>query len=279
VKRLLRHFIHNPLSSFGLIVILLLVLAGILGPSLAPDDPLEIAPDVRLTPPTLRHPLGTDEVGRDILSRILWGARISLKIGIAIVFFSAMIGLIIGMVSGYYGGLLDQILMRFTDIFISFPTLILAIAMTAALGPSLSNAVIAMIIVWWPIYARLIRSEVLAIKEKDYIQAIRVLGANPFKILAFHVLPNAIDTVIVRASIDFGNAVMFCAALSFIGLGAQPPQPEWGAMVTTGKDYLRDAWWLVTFPGLAIFLTVMGFNLLGDGIRDYLDPRLRGNRS
>jgi peptide/nickel transport system permease protein len=279
VKRLLRHFIHNPLSSFGLIIILLLILASVLGPSLAPDDPLEIAPDVRLTPPTLRHPLGTDEVGRDILSRILWGARISLQIGIAIVFFSAMIGLIIGMVSGYYGGLLDQVLMRFTDIFISFPTLILAIAMTAALGPSLSNAVIAMIIVWWPIYARLIRSEVLAIKEKDYIQAIRVLGANPFKILAFHVLPNAIDAVIVRASIDFGNAVMFCAALSFIGLGAQPPQPEWGAMVTTGKDYLRDAWWLVTFPGLAIFLTVMGFNLLGDGIRDYLDPKLRGNRS
>jgi peptide/nickel transport system permease protein len=279
VKRLLRHFIHNPLSSFGLIIILLLILASVLGPSLAPDDPLEIAPDVRLTPPTLRHPLGTDEVGRDILSRILWGARISLQIGIAIVFFSAMIGLIIGMVSGYYGGLLDQVLMRFTDIFISFPTLILAIAMTAALGPSLSNAVIAMIIVWWPIYARLIRSEVLVIKEKDYILAIRVLGANPFKILAFHVLPNAVDTIIVRASIDFGNAVMFCAALSFIGLGAQPPQPEWGAMVTTGKDYLRDAWWLVTFPGLAIFLTVMGFNLLGDGIRDYLDPRLRGNRS
>jgi peptide/nickel transport system permease protein len=279
VKRLLRHFIHNPLSSFGLIIILLLILASVLGPSLAPDDPLEIAPDVRLTPPTLRHPLGTDEVGRDILSRILWGARISLQIGIAIVFFSAMIGLIIGMVSGYYGGLLDQVLMRFTDIFISFPTLILAIAMTAALGPSLSNAVIAMIIVWWPIYARLIRSEVLVIKEKDYILAIRVLGANPFKILAFHVLPNAVDTIIVRASIDFGNAVMFCAALSFIGLGAQPPQPEWGAMVTTGKDYLRDAWWLVTFPGLAIFLTVMGFNLLGDGIRDYLDPKLRGNRS
>jgi len=279
VKRLLRHFIHNPLSSFGLIIILLLILASVLGPSLAPDDPLEIAPDVRLTPPTLRHPLGTDEVGRDILSRILWGARISLQIGISVVFFSAMIGLIIGMVSGYYGGLLDQVLMRFTDIFISFPTLILAIAMTAALGPSLSNAVIAMIIVWWPIYARLIRSEVLVIKEKDYIQAIRVLGANPFKILAFHVLPNAVDTIIVRASIDFGNAVMFCAALSFIGLGAQPPQPEWGAMVTTGKDYLRDAWWLVTFPGLAIFLTVMGFNLLGDGIRDYLDPRLRGNRS
>ena len=162
-----------------------------------------------LTPPTLRHPLGTDEVGRDILSRDLWGARISLQIGIAIVFFSAMIGLILGMVSGYYGGLLDQVLMRFTDIFISFPTLILAIAMTAALGPSLSNAVIAMIIVSWPIYAQLIRSEVLVLKEKDYILAIRVLGANPFKILAFHVLPNAVDTIIVRASIDFGNAVMF----------------------------------------------------------------------
>ena len=278
MKRFFRHCLHNPLSSFGLAIILLLILTGIFGPSLAPYDPLEIAPDVRLNSPRSDHPLGTDEVGRDILSRIIWGARISLQIGITIVFFSAIIGLIIGLTSGYFGGLLDQVLMRFTDIFISFPTLILAIAMTAALGPSLSNAMIAMIIVWWPIYARLIRSEVLAIKEKDYIKAIKVLGANPFKILVFHVLPNSIDAVIVRASIDFGNAVMFCAALSFIGLGAQPPQPEWGAMVTTGKDYLRDAWWLVTFPGLAIFLTVMGFNLLGDGIRDYLDPKLRGRR-
>jgi peptide/nickel transport system permease protein len=278
VKRFFYHCLHNPLSSFGLAIILLLILTSILGPSLAPYDPLDIAPDVRLSSPSPDHPLGTDEVGRDILSRIVWGARISLQIGITIVLFSAIIGLIIGLASGYFGGLLDQVLMRFTDIFISFPTLVLAIAMTAALGPSLPNAMVAMIIVWWPIYARLIRSEVLAIKEKDYIKAIRVLGANPFKIVVFHVLPNSIDAVIVRASIDFGNAVMFCAALSFIGLGAQPPQPEWGAMVTTGKDYLRDAWWLVTFPGLAIFLTVMGFNLLGDGIRDYLDPKLRGKK-
>jgi peptide/nickel transport system permease protein len=261
-----------------MIILLLLISTGIFGPSFAPYDPLEIAPDLRLNQPSVTHLLGTDEVGRDILSRIIWGARISLQIGITIVFFSATIGLIIGLLGGYFGGLLDQVLMRFTDIFISFPTLILAIAMAAALGPSLSNSMIAMIIVWWPIYARLIRSEVLTIKERDYIKAIKVLGANPFKILAFHVLPNAIDAVIVRASIDFGNAVMFCAALSFIGLGAQPPQPEWGAMVTTGKDYLRDAWWLVTFPGLAIFLTVMGFNLIGDGIRDYLDPKLRGRR-
>ena len=155
--------------------------------------------------------------------------------------------------------------MRLTDIFISLPTLILAIAMTAALGPSLPNAVAAMIIVWWPIYARLIRSEVLSVKQRDYVKAVRIMGAGHLRILFLHVLPNSIDAIIVRASIDFGNAVMFCAALSFIGLGAQPPTPEWGAMVTMGKDYLRDAWWLVTFSGLAIFLTVMGFNLLGDG--------------
>jgi len=278
MKRAMRHFVFNPLSLLGVLFILILVFTGVLAPVLAPHDPVEISPDRRLTPPGSDNWLGTDEVGRDILSRIIHGARISLQIGVAIVFVAAVIGLIIGLISGYFGGVLDQTLMRFTDMFMSFPTLILAIAMTAALGPSLFNAVLAMIIVWWPIYARLIRGEVLAVKEKEYIRAIRALGARPFKIIFFHVLPNTIDVVVIRASIDFGNAVMFCAALSFIGLGAQPPQPEWGAMVTTGRDYLRDAWWLVTFPGLAIFLTVMGFNLFGDSLRDFLDPKLRGER-
>lgn len=279
MKRAVRHFFFNPLSFLGILFIGILLFTGILAPLLAPYDPIEISPDRRLTPPNSANWLGTDEVGRDILSRIIHGARISLEIGVTIVFFAAVIGLIIGLISGYFGGVWDQTLMRFTDIFMSFPTLILAIAMTAALGPSLFNSVLAMIIVWWPIYARLIRSEVLAVKEKEYIRAVKALGANPFKIIFFHVLPNTVDVVVIRASIDFGNAVMFCAALSFIGLGAQPPQPEWGAMVTTGRDYLRDAWWLVTFPGLAIFLTVMGFNLFGDSLRDFLDPKLRGERS
>jgi len=279
MKRAVRHFFFNPLSFLGILFIGILLFTGILAPLLAPYDPIEISPDRRLTPPNSANWLGTDEVGRDILSRIIHGARISLEIGVTIVFFAAVIGLIIGLISGYFGGGWDQTLMRFTDIFMSFPTLILAIAMTAALGPSLFNSVLAMIIVWWPIYARLIRSEVLAVKEKEYIRAVKALGANPFKIIFFHVLPNTVDVVVIRASIDFGNAVMFCAALSFIGLGAQPPQPEWGAMVTTGRDYLRDAWWLVTFPGLAIFLTVMGFNLFGDSLRDFLDPKLRGERS
>ncbi len=278
MKRAVRHFFFNPLSLLGILFIGILLFTGILAPLLSPYDPVEIAPDRRLTPPNSANWLGTDEVGRDILSRIIHGARISLEIGVTIVFFAAAIGLVIGLISGYFGGVWDQTLMRFTDMFMSFPTLILAIAMTAALGPSLFNSVLAMIIVWWPIYARLIRSEVLAVKEKEYIRAIKALGANPFKIIFFHVLPNTVDVVVIRASIDFGNAVMFCAALSFIGLGAQPPQPEWGAMVTTGRDYLRDAWWLVTFPGLAIFLTVMGFNLFGDSLRDFLDPKLRGER-
>jgi peptide/nickel transport system permease protein len=278
MKRALRHFGYNPLSFCSLFLIALLVFTGLFAPFIAPQDPVEISPDRRLTPPGQSNWLGTDEVGRDILSRIIWGARISLQIGLTIVLMAAAIGLVIGLLSGYFGGILDQILMRLTDMFMSFPTLILAIAMTAALGPSLFNAVLAMVIVWWPIYARLSRGEVLVIKEREYIKAIKALGASPLKILAFHVLPNAIDLIIVRASIDFGNAVMFCAALSFIGLGAQPPQPEWGAMVTTGRDYLRDAWWLVTFPGLAIFLTVMGFNLLGDSLRDFFDPKLRGER-
>jgi peptide/nickel transport system permease protein len=279
MKRAVRHFFFNPLSFLGILFIGILLFTGILAPLLAPYDPIEISPDRRLTPPNSANWLGTDEVGRDILSRIIHGARISLEIGVTIVFFAAAIGLIIGLISGYFGGVCDQTLMRFTDIFMSFPSLILAIAMTAALGPSLFNSVLAMIIVWWPIYARLIRGEVLAVKEKEYIRAVKALGANPFKIIFFHVLPNTVDVVVIRASIDFGNAVMFCAALSFIGLGAQPPQPEWGAMVTTGRDYLRDAWWLVTFPGLAIFLTVMGFNLFGDSLRDFLDPKLRGERS
>jgi peptide/nickel transport system permease protein len=278
MNRALRHFGYNPLTLFSLILIAVLVFTGLFAPLLSPYDPVEISPDLRLTPPSGSHALGTDEVGRDILSRVIWGARISLQIGLTIVFFAAAIGLFIGLVSGYFGGILDQVLMRFTDMFMSFPTLVLAIAMTAALGPSLFNAVLAMIIVWWPIYARLVRGEVLTVREKEYIKAIKALGAHPFKILFFHVLPNSIDVIIVRASIDFGNAVMFCAALSFIGLGAQPPQPEWGAMVTTGRDYLRDAWWLVTFPGLAIFLTVMAFNLFGDSLRDFLDPKLRGER-
>jgi peptide/nickel transport system permease protein len=279
MKRFFRHFLHNPLSFIGVTIILLLLFTALFAPILAPYNPTEIAPAERLMAPSLEHALGTDEVGRDVLSRILWGARISIQIGAIIIFFSAFIGLVIGLASGYFGGLLDQVLMRLTDIFMSFPTLILAITMTAALGSSLSNAMIAMILVWWPTYARLIRSEVLVIKERDYIKAIKVSGASLFRILTYHVLPNVLDVVVVRASIDFGHAIMYCASLSFIGLGAQPPQPEWGAMVTTGKDYLRDAWWLVTFPGLAIFLTVMGFNLLGDGIRDYLDPKSRGMKA
>jgi peptide/nickel transport system permease protein len=278
VKRAFRHFTHNPLSLCSLFLIGLFLFTGLFAPFLAPYDPVEISPDRRLSPPGHLNWLGTDEVGRDILSRIVWGARISLQIGLTIVFLAASIGLVVGLVSGYFGGILDQILMRVTDMFMSFPTLILAIAMTAALGSSLLNAVLAMIIVWWPIYARLSRSEVLAVKEKEYIRAIKAIGAGSLKILFFHVLPNSIDVIIVRASIDFGNAIMFCAALSFIGLGAQPPQPEWGAMVTSGRNYLRDAWWLVTFPGLAIFLTVMSFNLLGDSLRDFLDPKLRGER-
>jgi len=278
MNRALRHFAHNPFTLFSFILIALLIFTGLFASTLSPYDPVEISPDLRLTPPSRSHALGTDEVGRDVLSRIIWGARISLQIGLTIVFFAAAIGLFVGLISGYFGGILDQVLMRFTDMFMSFPTLVLAIAMTAALGPSLFNAVLAMIVVGWPIYARLIRAEVLTVKEKEYVKAIQALGAHPFKILFFHVLPNSIDVIIVRASIDFGNAVMFCAALSFIGLGAQPPQPEWGAMVTTGRDYLRDAWWLVTFPGLAIFLTVMAFNLFGDSLRDFLDPKLRGQR-
>ena len=278
LRRSFRAILRNPMAMAGLVVIIIWSIVAVFANLIAPYDPIVQDIEHRLAAPSPQHLFGTDQLGRDEASRVIYGAQISLPVGLVVIIFAVIVGLLVGASAGYVGGIYDLLIMRVADITLAFPPIVLAMAIAAVLGPSLNNALIAMIIVWWPIYARLIRSEVLAIKEKDYIQAIRVLGANPFKILAFHVLPNAVDTVIVRASIDFGNAVMFCAALSFIGLGAQPPQPEWGAMVTTGKDYLRDAWWLVTFPGLAIFLTVMGFNLLGDGIRDYLDPRLRGNR-
>jgi peptide/nickel transport system permease protein len=267
MKRAVRHFIYNPLSFLGILFIIILVVTGVLAPLLAPYDPIEISPDRRLSPPSEANWMGTDEVGRDILSRIIHGARISLQIGVTIVFFAAAIGLVIGLVSGYFGGVLDQTLMRFTDMFMSFPTLILAIAMTAALGPSLFNSVLAMVIVWWPIYARLIRGEVLAVKERIHPRSSP--GARPLR-SSSSTFPTH-DVVVIRA-IDFGNAVMFCAALSFIG---QPSLPAGMGRWLPPGDCLRDACGC-DFPGRP-FLTVMGFNLLGI-VCGIFDLKLRGER-
>jgi len=265
----------SPLTMVGLLIILILCCTAIFAPYIAPYEPAEINPPERLKPPSKTHICGTDTAGRDVFSRIVYGSRISIQIGVTVVSMAAIFGSLIGLFSGYIGGKVDEVIMRITDVFFSVPYLILALAIAAALGPNLSNAMISLSIVWWPVYARLTRGQALLIRESTYIEAVRGLGAGNLRIVFRHVLPNSLSPVIVQASLDFGNAVMYAAALSFIGLGAQPPTPEWGAMISTGRNYLRDSWWYPTFPGLAILITVLGFNLLGDGLRDILDPRLK----
>ena len=265
----------SPLTLVGMAIILSLLLTALFAPYLAPYDPYQIAPANRLKGPDAAHWFGTDTAGRDMLSRVIFGARISIRIGTTVVLLTLVAGSLIGLFSGYFGGIFDEVMMRITDVFFSVPYLILAMAVTAALGPGLNNAMLSLILIWWPTYARLIRGQVLQIREAPYIEAARGLGASRSRIIFRHILPNAITPVIVQASLDFGNAIMYAAALSFIGLGAQPPTPEWGAMISSARDYLQDSWWFATFPGLAIVVTVLGFNLLGDGIRDMADPRLR----
>jgi peptide/nickel transport system permease protein len=226
-------------------------------------------------PPSKTHFFGTDTAGRDIFSRIVYGSRISIQVGVIVVSLAAILGSLIGIFSGYIGGKIDEIIMRITDVFFSIPYLILAMAISAALGPNLMNMMLSLSIVWWPVYARLARGQALLIRESTFIEAAKGLGAGNIRIILRHVLPNSFSPIIVQASLDFGNAILYAAALSFIGLGAQPPTPEWGAMIAMGRDYLRDSWWYPTFPGLAILITVIGFNLLGDGIRDIMDPRLK----
>jgi len=266
---------RSPLTMMGIGIFLGLLMMVIFAPYIAPYDPLEMNPPALLKPPSLEHFFGTDEGGRDIFSRVVYGARISLKVGFIITFLSMTVGTVIGITAGYMGGIVDKVLMRITDVFFAFPYLILAMAITAALGPGITNTMIALSIVWWPLYARITRGQALRVKESPFIEAVRSLGAGRLRIIFVHILPNCIDPILVQASIDVGAAIMWCAALSFIGLGAQPPSPEWGAMITSGSHYLRESWWYATFPGLMILIVVLGFNLLGDGLRDIFDPRLR----
>jgi peptide/nickel transport system permease protein len=266
----------NPLSLAGLAIILGLVLAAIVAPYLAPYDPLATQPLKKLEGLSPSHPLGTDQLGRDILSRLLYGARISLRIAIIVAFLAGSTGTLIGILCGYFGGRIDNLLMRITDIFMAFPQLILAMAISSALGPSLENVVIAISLTEWTFFARLARSRAIAIREENYVEAARAMGAGRWRILFRHVLPLSLSPVIVQVTLEMGGIIRTAASLGFLGLGAQPPTPEWGVMVTAGRNYLPGQWWVSTFPGLAIFITVLGFNLLGDGIRDILDPRLRG---
>lgn len=268
--------IKSPLTLIGASLVILLILMAIFAPLIAPYNPNKINLREKLTPPSLKHPFGTDEVGRDLLSRVIYGSRISLQVGIVVVLLSGIPGILIGAFSGYYGGQFDNIIMRLMDIIMAFPPLVLALSIAAALGPSLVNSMIAVAFIMIPKFSRLVRGEALALKEKPFVLATRAQGGKPIYIIFRHIIPNSVSSVIVLASLVMGDAILIAASLSFIGLGAQPPTPEWGALVSMGRKYILDQWWYATFPGLFIFFAVMGFNLFGDGLRDILDPKIRG---
>jgi peptide/nickel transport system permease protein len=270
--RLLR---RNPSAVAGFIVITVMVLMAFSAPYLAPYDPIRIDLKARLSPPSKDHIFGTDELGRDILSRIMHGARISLRIGVLVILISGGLGALIGGVSGYAGKRSDNIIMRIMDVILSFPPLVLAMALAAAMGPNLNNAILAVAFVMIPKFARMVRGEALVVKEKQFIAAARASGAGSLWIIVHHVVPNCLSSVIVLATLILGETILIAASLSFIGLGAQPPSPEWGAMISVGRKFLMDQWWYATFPGLFILLTVIGFNIFGDALRDILDPRIR----
>jgi len=273
--RALKKLQSNRAAVAGMAVILVLVVAAIFAPFLAPYNPYTVTLETRLQPPGAAHLLGTDELGRDILSRLLYGARVSLWVGIVTVALAGLIGVAGGLVAGYLGGYWEAVIMRLVDVFLAFPVIVLAIAIVAVRGPGLTNVLIALALVYWTTYARVARSVVLILREEEYTWAARTLGASASRIMVRHLLPNAIAPLVVLASLGMGNAIVAEAALSFLGLGIQPPEASWGSMLNVGMGFLRDASFLSITPGLAIFVTVLGFNLLGDGLRDALDPRLR----
>jgi peptide/nickel transport system permease protein len=271
----MRRLFRNKLAIVGMIVMGTFLLTAIFAPLIAPYDPIGQELVMRRRPPSQEHLLGRDDLGRDILSRIIFGARTSLQVGVMSVGFAIVIGAVIGAVSGYLGGWVDNIVMRLMDIMLAFPALLLAIAIVTILGPGLLNMLYAIGIVSIPAYARIVRASVLSVKEQDYILAARAIGAPPSRILFRNIFPNTLTPLIVQGTLGIGTAILDAAGLSFLGLGAQPPQPEWGAMLGQGRFAVFTAPHIVLFPGLAIMLTVLGFNLLGDGLRDSLDPKLR----
>ena len=266
-------FLGNPLAVAGLAVVAALCIVALFAPWLATHDPFAQDLALRLQPPSAAHWFGTDQVGRDIFSRVVFGSRITLQIVFLVAVIVAPIGLAVGTLAGYAGGRVDTILMRVTDIFLAFPSLVLALAFVAALGPGLVNAVIAIALTHWPGFARLARAETLIVRSSDYIAASRIQGASALRIVARHVVPMCIPSMVVRMTLTMAGVILTAAGLGFLGLGAQPPSPEWGAMLAAGRRFLIDYWWLPTFPGLAIMTVSLAFNLLGDGLRDVLDPR------
>jgi len=266
-------FLKNRLAVLGLLIIVGLSLIALFAPLIAPFDPLVTNLSERLQPLSADHIFGTDELGRDIFSRVVWGSRLTLYVIGLVAIIAAPVGIIVGTVSGYFGGFIDTVLMRITDIFLAFPKLILALAFVAALGPGIENAIIAIAITSWPPYARIARGETITIRNSDFIRAIRLQGAGSIRIITGHVMPLCLSSLIVRVTLDMAGIIITAAGLGFLGLGAQPPSPEWGAMTSSGRAYILDQWWLITMPGMAIFIVSLAFNLLGDGLREVLDPK------
>ncbi|MBW1778639.1 MAG: ABC transporter permease [Deltaproteobacteria bacterium] len=269
---------RNPVTTFGALILVLLIATALFAPYIAPfpDQGRGLSNlEERLAPPSLRHPLGTDNLGRDILSRLIFGARISLKAALLVVSIVVLVGVPLGLIAGYIGGKVDEFIMRFADMILAFPSLLLAIAIVASLGPNLFNALIAISLPWWPWYTRLMRSQVVTVKESPFIESARAVGVSSVRIMLRHILPNCLSPIIVQATLDMGYIVLSIAALGFLGLGTQPPAADWGVMVSDGREFFLKQWWISTFSGGAIFLSVLGFNLVGDGIREAMDPKIR----
>lgn len=267
-------FKRNRLALVGLAIVFIMMIVSLAAPLIAPYDPVSI--DVRnvFSPPSRSHPFGTDELGRDVLSRMIWGSRVSLQVGFLAVSIAIMIGTILGSLAGYYGGRLDSVIMRFVDIMLAFPTLFLILAVITIVEPSIYNIMIIIGLTGWMDVARLVRAEFLTLKERDFVYAAKALGASNLRIIFSHILPNALSPVFVAATFGIAGAILIESGLSFLGLGVQPPNPSWGNIITSGKDNIEVAWWLSLFPGLAILITVLSYNLVGEGLRDSIDPRL-----
>ncbi len=277
MMRFARKIVEDRLALFGLLVIVLLVVAAAFAPWLAPypEDVWQFHPAERLAPPSLEHPFGTDRMGADIFSRILFGARLTLLVAVVAVGASLAIGVPLGLVAGFFEGWPSDLVMRVADIFLAVPQVVLAIAIAQTLGPSIPNVILALSVTYWPWFARLVYAETRSLRKEVFVEASEAIGVSPLRLTVLHVLPNITSPIIVRTSIGMGFTILTAAALGFLGLGAQPPVPEWGRMIAESREFLPDAWWYATAPGLAIFLVVMGFNMLGDGLRDILDPRIR----
>ena len=266
----------NQLVTAGMLIVAVIVVVAVFAPLLAPypaDAGSVTHPEISLQAPSLHHLFGTDQVGRDVFSRVLYGARVSPVIAFFVLLIACVIGVPLGIAAGYFGGVIDEVIMRVTDVFLAFPALLLSLAFVAVLSPSLTSVTIAMAIAWWPWYTRLIRGQAASVAGRPYVEACRTLGIPRWRILLRHVLPNSVTPLIVQVSLDAGGVILTISALSFLGLGAQDPVPDWGLMIAEGENYFTTAWWLVTYPGLAILVTALAFNLLGDGLRDTLDPR------